>query len=383
MKNNGDIIPFVKQKDYIMVNNDLGGGSFGKTVLLKDPFIDELFVAKKYEPEYEEIKEQFYKNFLEEIKILHKLNHKNIVRVFNYYAYEDVFTGYILMEFIDGKTLDKFFHDWDFDLIDFDNVFQQLIEAFKYLEENSILHRDIREGNILVDNLGLVKVIDFGLGKIFKPTSISEDSMVDIINRSGLDTLPKEYFDGTYDSQTDMFYLAELFNRLLKKSQNEEFFSYQTILSKMMSSNKNDRFENFATVQDAINKKDFANFEISSADKKIYQSFSNIIENHLNHYTSEKKFNNDIDDFYKKLKVVIQKNCFENEVQNNADLISTVVISGYSYSTKREIAMEVITNFEAWFSKLSSASKQLVLNNIISKISYSIKEVIEDDELPF
>ena len=65
-KQNGDVIPFVKQKDYIMVNNDLGGGSFGKTVLLQDPFIDELFVAKKYEPEYDGIKEQFYKNFLDE-----------------------------------------------------------------------------------------------------------------------------------------------------------------------------------------------------------------------------------------------------------------------------------------------------------------------------
>lgn len=48
LKQNGDIIPFLKQKDYVMVNNDLGGGSFGKTVLLQDPFIDELFVAKKF-----------------------------------------------------------------------------------------------------------------------------------------------------------------------------------------------------------------------------------------------------------------------------------------------------------------------------------------------
>ena len=77
-KQNGDVIPFVKQKDYIMVNNDLGGGSFGKTVLLQDPFIDELFVAKKYEPEYDGIKEQFYKNFLDEIKILYKLNHRRL-----------------------------------------------------------------------------------------------------------------------------------------------------------------------------------------------------------------------------------------------------------------------------------------------------------------
>lgn len=62
-KKNGDIISFLKQKDYVMVNNDLGGGSFGKTVVLKDPYIDELFVAKKYKPELPEIKETFYKNF--------------------------------------------------------------------------------------------------------------------------------------------------------------------------------------------------------------------------------------------------------------------------------------------------------------------------------
>ncbi|MCH1979891.1 hypothetical protein MCG44_09010 [Lawsonibacter sp. OA9] len=57
VKQNEDVIPFIKQKDYIMVNNNLGGGSFGKTVLLQDPFIDELFVAKKYEPAYDDIRE--------------------------------------------------------------------------------------------------------------------------------------------------------------------------------------------------------------------------------------------------------------------------------------------------------------------------------------
>jgi serine/threonine-protein kinase len=54
MKNNGDIIEFLKKKEYVMLNNNLGDGSFGKTVLLKDPFIDEVFVAKKYEPDFDD-----------------------------------------------------------------------------------------------------------------------------------------------------------------------------------------------------------------------------------------------------------------------------------------------------------------------------------------
>ena len=103
MKNNGDIVRFFKDKEYIMLDNDLGGGSFGKTVLLKDPFIDDVFVAKKYEPAFsdEDEKKKFYKNFLDEIKIMYKLNHHNIVRIYNYYAYEDIYTGFIIMEYID------------------------------------------------------------------------------------------------------------------------------------------------------------------------------------------------------------------------------------------------------------------------------------------
>ena len=109
MKNNGDIVSFLKQKDYIMINNDLGGGSFGKTVLLQDPFIGELFVAKMYRPEFDEIKEKFYKNFLDEIKIMYKLSHPNIVRIYNYYAYEKAYTGYIIMEYIDGESIEDLY----------------------------------------------------------------------------------------------------------------------------------------------------------------------------------------------------------------------------------------------------------------------------------
>ena len=53
------------------------GGSFGKTVLLQDPFTDELFVAKMYKPQYDSMKEKFFKNFIDEIKIMYKLYHPN------------------------------------------------------------------------------------------------------------------------------------------------------------------------------------------------------------------------------------------------------------------------------------------------------------------
>ena len=384
MKNNGDIVAFVKQKDYVMVNNDLGSGSFGQTVLLKDPFIDELFVAKKYEPYYESDRKEFFDSFLQEIKIMYKLNHKNVVRVFSYYPFESLYTGYILMEYIDGKRIDEYLDDpslWAKG-VDPDTIFSQLIEGFAYIEERGIVHRDIREGNILITRDGVVKIIDFGLGKTFSPIDTSDDSMAEIINRSGLDRLPNEYFEGKYDSQTDMFYLAELYNRLLRETHVDFLFSYDFVLQKMMELKKENRYVSFAEIKEAMAKKDFGNLEISQKDKEIYQEFSNAIMTCLSCFKESRTFVTDIKEFKDNIHAVIQRNCFENIVQNPNDLVSIVVKGNYKFYTQREISCEVMTAFEKWYNSLAEDWQRLVLNNIIAKLSV-VKIEYADDELPF
>ena len=384
MKNNGDIVAFVKQKDYVMVNNDLGSGSFGQTVLLKDPFIDELFVAKKYEPYYESDRKEFFDSFLQEIKIMYKLNHKNVVRVFSYYPFESLYTGYILMEYIDGKRIDEYLDDpslWAKG-VDPDTIFSQLIDGFAYIEERGIVHRDIREGNILITRDGVVKIIDFGLGKTFSPIDTSDDSMAEIINRSGLDRLPNEYFEGKYDSQTDMFYLAELYNRLLRETHVDFLFSYDFVLQKMMELKKENRYVSFAEIKEAMAKKDFGNLEISQKDKEIYQEFSNAIMTCLSCFKESRTFVTDIKEFKDNIHAVIQRNCFENIVQNPNDLVSIVVKGNYKFYTQREISCEVMTAFEKWYNSLSEDWQRLVLNNIIAKLSV-VKIEYADDELPF
>lgn len=71
------------------------------------------------------------------------------------------------MEHIQGKKFDEYMLE---DILpssseDLDNLFIQLLEGFNYIEKHHIVHRDIREGNILVDENGIVKIIDFGIGK--------------------------------------------------------------------------------------------------------------------------------------------------------------------------------------------------------------------------
>ena len=102
-----NIVEFVRTKDFRFLN-EIGQGGTGKTVLLKDEIIDETFVCKKYSPYYEGHKELFFKNFVDEIKILHKIYHKNIYKIFNYYLYPEQKTGYILMEYVDGENIKTF-----------------------------------------------------------------------------------------------------------------------------------------------------------------------------------------------------------------------------------------------------------------------------------
>lgn len=155
------IVEFVRKKDLIFVK-ELGQGACGKTVVLYDEVIGESFVCKKYAPIHEPLKRELFDNFVREIKLLHVLNHPNVVRVFNYYLYPDKLAGYILMELVRGTDIEEYLNT---NPEQANQVFLQTVDGFNHLEKHGILHRDIRPQNILVSDDGLIKIIDFGFGK--------------------------------------------------------------------------------------------------------------------------------------------------------------------------------------------------------------------------
>lgn len=71
------------------------------------------------------------------------------------------------MEYIEGISIDEYApgpkdKSWE-------TIFKECISAFNYLNQHGILHRDIRPSNIMIDNNGNIKVIDFGFSKILLP----------------------------------------------------------------------------------------------------------------------------------------------------------------------------------------------------------------------
>ena len=298
------------------------------------------------------------------------------------------FTGFILMEYIDGQNIESFIDNYSptSERTTLDDVFIQLIDAFCYIEAHGIIHRDIREGNILISKEGTVKIIDFGIGKIIKKNEDeSTDSLANVgINREASDTLPMEYYEGSYTTLTDMFYLAELFHRLIVNAPNCDVtdFSYNDILDKMMEKKPEKRYDSFQTVREAIGKHDFVNMEISDKDKRIYQEFTNLVCESLVAYRSEPKFNTDTTIFASRIENALKNNIFETIIQKNADIISSVVECRYKYNCKVIISTDVVSRFLDWFRASTPQSQDLILNNFISKIS-SIRIDNPDLEVPF
>jgi serine/threonine protein kinase len=202
-----EIVHFLRSRDYILIK-ELGQGACGKTVLLDDDQIGQHFVCKKYSPYDENEREALFINFVREIKLLHLLQHNNVVRVFNYYLYPDKVSGYILMEYVDGEDIEDFTAEFPDKLND---LFTQAIDGFSYLERSGVLHRDIRAGNLLVSSEGILKIIDLGFGKRVN-TSLDFDKSITL---NWWCATPDEFRFKRYDFTTEVYFVGKLFEQLI------------------------------------------------------------------------------------------------------------------------------------------------------------------------
>jgi serine/threonine-protein kinase len=102
----------------------------------------------------------------------------------------------------------------------------------------------------------------------------------------------------------------------------------------------------------------------------------------LTQYTSERQFNTSPETFCEKLQKALQNNIFEEYIQKNSDVLNSVVSCSYRYDNSVDIPCEAVKAFLTWYESYGAETKDLILQNIISKLS-TIAVSIPDDELPF
>ncbi len=192
----------------------LGRGGMGAVYKARQPRLDRLVALKILAPE-KQSDPQFAERFEREARALARLNHPNIVTVFDFGEVQGRF--YLLMEFVDGLTLRQVMQAGKISPAEALNLVPKICEALQYAHEHGIIHRDIKPENILLDKQGRVKIADFGIAKIagVEAKGLSLTGARDVMGTPNYMAPEQVEKPQTVDHRADIYSLGVVFYEML------------------------------------------------------------------------------------------------------------------------------------------------------------------------
>jgi len=141
----------------------IGKGGMGAVYKARQPALDRM-VALKILPPQTAAGPGFVERFNREARALARLNHPNIVGVYEFGQASGL--SFFIMEFVDGLNLRELERAGKLSPREALQIVPQICEALQFAHDEGIVHRDIKPENILLDKKGRVKIADFGIAKI-------------------------------------------------------------------------------------------------------------------------------------------------------------------------------------------------------------------------
>jgi serine/threonine-protein kinase len=175
----------------------LRGGGMGQVYLAQDPAIERLVAIKVLREGADN--PEMRRRFTKEARSAGRLRHHHIVAIFDVGEHQG--KPFIAMEFVQGETLEDLIHRHEpmslerrLDLMD------GLFAGLQYAHRNGIVHRDIKPANLMIDEDGVLKILDFGIARQ-GGTETQQNAVVGTLNYIA----PEQLLSQPIDGRADMF----------------------------------------------------------------------------------------------------------------------------------------------------------------------------------
>jgi len=188
----------------------IGEGGMANVYLAKDTILDRNVAIKVLRGDLSH-DEKFIRRFQREALSVSNLSHPNIVEVYD--VGEENEQHYIVMEYIEGKTLKQLLHKrGSLTLSEVIDIMNQLTDGLIHAHDAYIIHRDVKPQNIMIEDDGLIKITDFGIAMALNSTQLTQTNSV----MGSVHYLPPEQANGkSATMKSDIYSLGILMYELL------------------------------------------------------------------------------------------------------------------------------------------------------------------------
>src|SRR5437764_14369389 len=213
---------------------ELGRGAMGVVYRARDPKINRVVAVKTVslagQPPDAEL--EYRERFFREAEAAGRLSHPGIVTIYDVGEEPEIRAPYIVMEFVNGPSLEKLLSEQDHTLR-LEQALQltlELAEALDYAHSQGVVHRDIKPANILITEDGHAKIADFGVAWLrHEITQIGE------VVGSPAYMAPEQMSGKQGDARSDLFSLGVVLYSMITGFRPFQGNSAKTVVFKVMN----------------------------------------------------------------------------------------------------------------------------------------------------